>query len=304
MIYVRGVTAKDLGYIVDFIYNGEVNIHHDDLQHFLSVAEDLEVKGLIESFVGYQQNGNREKPPVRRNMEKKTGKKQMVLPHKNKVSDAKSVHNKDNSTIGGEQDSTIDNLDDIISAITDKIDGDWKCRLCHVTYSESSEMLKHVEEFHIKGESHYCDICNEPLETINMLAEHKKKNHPKEEVVSVSIENLEDEMISANIENLDYVIDTIIIVTGGTWTCKICGKEISKSRADMVNHIESNHIQGLTHPCPLCGKSSKSRKGLYGHIRYAHSVEATLVNIDEIWHQCVCLTAKHWFIELFNELSK
>ena len=45
-IYLRGVTYSDLTSILDFIYNGEVNVAQEDLNSFLAVAEELQIKGL------------------------------------------------------------------------------------------------------------------------------------------------------------------------------------------------------------------------------------------------------------------
>ena len=49
IIYMRGLKAKDLVAIVDFIYHGEANIHQEDLDGFLSLAEELQLKGLVGS---------------------------------------------------------------------------------------------------------------------------------------------------------------------------------------------------------------------------------------------------------------
>ena len=46
MIYMRGLKAKDLVAIVDFIYHGEANIYQEDLDEFLALAEELQLKGL------------------------------------------------------------------------------------------------------------------------------------------------------------------------------------------------------------------------------------------------------------------
>ena len=46
IIYMRGLKAKDLVAIVDFIYNGEAKIQQEDLEGFLALAEDLQLKGL------------------------------------------------------------------------------------------------------------------------------------------------------------------------------------------------------------------------------------------------------------------
>ena len=45
-IYLRGVGYSDLAAILDFIYNGEVNVAQEDLNSFLAVAEELQIKGL------------------------------------------------------------------------------------------------------------------------------------------------------------------------------------------------------------------------------------------------------------------
>ena len=45
-IYLRGVSYSDLTAILDFIYNGEVNVAQEDLNSFLAVAEELQIKGL------------------------------------------------------------------------------------------------------------------------------------------------------------------------------------------------------------------------------------------------------------------
>ena len=52
MIYLTGVTKEELQNIVSFIYNGEVRIAKKNLPSFVSVSEDLQIQGLLESFVG------------------------------------------------------------------------------------------------------------------------------------------------------------------------------------------------------------------------------------------------------------
>ena len=49
MIYMRGLKRKDLDAIVDFIYHGEANIYQEDLDTFLALAEELQLKGLAQS---------------------------------------------------------------------------------------------------------------------------------------------------------------------------------------------------------------------------------------------------------------
>jgi len=49
VLYLRGVQSQDLEYILNFMYNGEVSLAQDQLNSFLSVAEDLQIKGLTQN---------------------------------------------------------------------------------------------------------------------------------------------------------------------------------------------------------------------------------------------------------------
>merc|ERR1719397_2226265 len=48
-IYLNGVKFKDMKNLIDFMYNGEATVSHEDLDKFMSVANDLKVKGLTRS---------------------------------------------------------------------------------------------------------------------------------------------------------------------------------------------------------------------------------------------------------------
>jgi len=61
-IYLRGVPYHDMAFILDFIYNGEVNVAQEDLNAFLSIGEELKIKGLIQDYESKPASG----PPGKR----------------------------------------------------------------------------------------------------------------------------------------------------------------------------------------------------------------------------------------------
>jgi len=62
LLYLKGVRSKDLESVLNFMYHGEVNVAQDQLNSFLLVAEDLQVKGLTQSD-GKQQQPKLQPPP-------------------------------------------------------------------------------------------------------------------------------------------------------------------------------------------------------------------------------------------------
>ena len=53
LIYLKGISAQDLKYALDFIYHGEVSVAQEELDKFLEVAEALKIKGLVQRQVHY-----------------------------------------------------------------------------------------------------------------------------------------------------------------------------------------------------------------------------------------------------------
>jgi len=49
LLYLKGVKYKELLSVLNFMYMGEVNVAQEELNSFLSVAEDLRVKGLTQN---------------------------------------------------------------------------------------------------------------------------------------------------------------------------------------------------------------------------------------------------------------
>ena len=60
LIYMRGVNSEDLAAIIDFLYLGETNIYQEKLDSFLTIANELQLKGFTgepENSI-YKQNEN------------------------------------------------------------------------------------------------------------------------------------------------------------------------------------------------------------------------------------------------------
>merc|ERR1712217_737643 len=52
LLYLKGVKFLEVASLLDFMYQGEVNVGQNELSSFLAVAEELKVKGLTQNNAG------------------------------------------------------------------------------------------------------------------------------------------------------------------------------------------------------------------------------------------------------------
>jgi hypothetical protein len=60
LLYMKGVKFTDLQAVLNFMYHGEVNVAQEELNSFLSVAEDLRVKGLTQTQSSSNQSSSKQ----------------------------------------------------------------------------------------------------------------------------------------------------------------------------------------------------------------------------------------------------
>ena len=86
---------------------------------------------------------------------------------------------------------------------------------------------------------------------------------------------LPTDKIRVDLQDLDEQIRSMITKSdissngqGRMATCNACGKQGPLKH--MPQHIEANHITGVTHACDICGNVSRSRNSLQKHNSYTH----------------------------------
>ena len=79
--YLKGIKHEELSALLDFIYNGEVNISQAGLNNFLKVAEDLSIKGLTQA--GNNSTSNKVKHSRSNSEEQIKRRRQIQIPKHN-----------------------------------------------------------------------------------------------------------------------------------------------------------------------------------------------------------------------------
>eukprot|EP00092_Neocalanus_flemingeri_P010522 GFUD01011337.1.p1 GENE.GFUD01011337.1~~GFUD01011337.1.p1 ORF type:complete len:299 (-),score=51.12 GFUD01011337.1:252-1148(-) len=119
------------------------------------------------------------------------------------------------------------------------------------------------------------DFINDNIKFEDVLGEMQdQESFDHEEVITSVVEvdgtNAAFSVMNNSVfmEEIEEKIEEMIFVDNGCWGCKKCGK-VMRKKQHIKNHAES-HLEGYCHPCPICGKSSKTRNALSNHISYFH----------------------------------
>ena len=187
LICLDGIKSDDLKNIMDYIYDGEVQIFQEHLDHFLSIAQRFKLEGLLENNDG--------------------------SPKDESVFNAMSNDDRN---------------------IADEVSSSYLLQIPNSTYSD------------------------EPIVRREVAKEDKV-------IVPISTEDFSD------VENA--VNQYIERGTDGIRRCTLCGKpEKNGVLKNLKNHIET-HLEGLSFPCQLCGKTFRSRNAYNKHKHYVHKTQ-------------------------------
>ena len=187
LIYMRGVKSEDLVAIVDFLYCGEANVFQENLDSFLAIAEELELKGLTGQGSA---SGN--------NMEKETRPKSLAESGSSKLTKLDQT-NQDDQALLDEYDKAnksvaltnlfsgeLQELDEKVKAMVEKshnVTANGKksvlyvCKVCGKEGEDQKNMKRHVEAIHLEGVSIPCNLCGKTSRTRHAMNRHKAKFH-------------------------------------------------------------------------------------------------------------------------------
>ena len=175
LICIEGVSFNEMNSILNYIYHGEVNINHDEIDRFLSIAQRMKLEGLT-SEVENTENDFRQQ-------EYNSYKEDCFTPNSDfdqyvLVPEEKSMMTQKSKIIveSGEFYS-IEELDAKIFEYIGKDElGRWKCLICHKQMKSRGYLKEHVE-IHFDGLQFPCQECDTKLRSRNSLRDHLNKKH-------------------------------------------------------------------------------------------------------------------------------
>ena len=176
LLCIGGVSSKQLSMIMDYVYNGEVQIFQEDLDQFLGVAQRFKIEGLLgnEDATAEVKDGNMQNqdnfmvsnPEYLEDVNEAKSVTKTKVATDEKIIVSTSVSAQDIDQISAEISKHIERL----------IDGTYKCALCGKTSNQNSHIRTHIET-HMEGLQFPCQICGKTFRSRQVLYNHKLTKH-------------------------------------------------------------------------------------------------------------------------------
>ena len=189
LVYLKGFKAKDLHSILDFMYHGVAEIYQENLDAFLAVAEQLQLKGLTG-----EQGEDKEHTKY---VEKKTNTNSDDLLTTN--TSAQPLKNEIEPYYNGEYDSNMvvarpvaqvsfsgGSAEDLKATLWSMISQNGTlltCTVCGKSKDKTQDMYSkkhmesHVESLHTKGVVYDCNKCDKTFRPKNAHHKHTQQVH-------------------------------------------------------------------------------------------------------------------------------
>jgi len=226
VIVLWEATARDMALLLDFMYNGEVNVKQENLNSFLALAEKLSVRGLTQGQGGGGGGGEKERDR-----------------HKEPVKQQAPVHS---STPLRRQEDRGESVK--------------RQRVEHRApdHRGQQQHQQEVEEVAVVKQ----EISRE-VEPVEQVVEEYGNYQDGGEVAQYEGDNMYDSYYDeggqadyGQLDNSQQMASKDFPRRGGD--CPIC----HKNTANIRRHVQDVHMTGVF-PCPFCGKvfGSKNKQG-------------------------------------------
>jgi len=248
LLYLKGVKYTDLHSVLNFMYHGEVNIAQDELNSFLTVAEDLRVKGLTQS---QSSSKNKEAPPVSKPL---TGRSQNQDPQRQNP--PKSLRQE--TKVVGED----DDIQEVVPVKSEPKDPANNVPTQPVVYTSSQQVAADTNEDQ-SVTAYHDDVATGYEEYEDYQYEDHDISNTSHQQGYANVQAHEDlrQYIFKDIETKENC-------------CTLCNFR-SKIPALVKNHLEGIHFPGVfTYNCEQCNKTFNGRNALGVHNSKVHSKKA------------------------------
>jgi len=258
LLYLKGVKYKDILSVLNFMYMGEVNVAQEELNTFLSVAEDLRVKGLTQNNSSSESQASQDsKHDTPKNVIRPRDTPDSVAPPpKRPRPPAPAPH------LSGPVQSFRGEDDDIQEVVPVKSEPRDPAPL-PVAPVEQPQVYHHNTQEQVMDDQGTVALDDYADETYD-YGQYEGYDD------GTGMLDTSGMAMGAADGNKDDIQSRMWKNSSGLWQCTICN-HTSQHTTNMRNHIEVKHVGTPGYYCQQCNKFCRTKNALSIHkTRYKH----------------------------------
>ena len=186
LICLEGISSPVLRDIIDYMYYGEANIFQEKLDNFLSVAQRLQILGLIRNDNVKQEDEVNDEELY---LDDKIQDPSHMIDNDNIITNSRSSSKRNPGSnqrmstvkvnlINGDQQEIDRKVDEHIETYED---GSLKCSLCgkvdNCKRTSGKQNIRNHVETHLEGISYQCQFCEMTFRSRNPYRIHRSRIH-------------------------------------------------------------------------------------------------------------------------------
>ena len=158
LIYLSGVDSANLQLVLDYIYQGEVQLYQEQLDLFLDVAKKLQISEADETMKENDQTAPKFNNEIKKFDESEN--ESYFFESKQQVNPI--------SVLGHNQEEVNQKIKELLIKESDML----KCTVCGKMSKDVRNMRRHVE-VHIDGLSYQCTLCDKTFRSGPSFSMHR-----------------------------------------------------------------------------------------------------------------------------------
>ena len=183
LIYMRGMKSVDLVAMVDFLYFGEANVYQENLDSFLAIATELQLKGLQASNDVNEKELQGEAQSIKPKQEFRTNQKVSdTRPATLSKEQRDEVRNEENNALAIPSSGDLQQLDETVKSMMETSQQMFQygkqgmkhgkqCKVCGKE-GRANTIRQHIEANHLEGVSIPCNHCDKIFRSRPSLSQH------------------------------------------------------------------------------------------------------------------------------------
>jgi len=259
LLYLKGVRYTDLQSVLNFMYHGEVNVAQDELNSFLAVAEDLQVKGLTQNQSTQQPKSKRDnqtttKATPQPNIDHYQPQEFVTLPQQpQKHPQPPSYPPQYNQT------QRYDEVQEIVPVKPEPLES-LPAQVTPILTPESHQHQHYVPQPETQALATADDGMGGYQENYEDYGQYEG-DYVGEEAVGPNKGDIADLLAKVTTEEGRVV-----------WRCELCRKEFPY-KSGGKRHIETMHCENTEYECEVCGRILKNKNTYQNHISITHGIK-------------------------------